>query len=57
MSAVQPLGFVFSDSQSRSDQEYAANMYGVMSLTYLTGVRGLEPQIGDLRLASDPDLF
>ncbi|KAF0638220.1 hypothetical protein FPSE5266_00610 [Fusarium pseudograminearum] len=57
MSAVQPLGFIFSDSQSRSDQEYAANMYGVMSLTYLTGVRGLEPQIGDLRLASDPDLF
>ncbi|EKJ79299.1 hypothetical protein FPSE_00610 [Fusarium pseudograminearum CS3096] len=57
MSAVQPLGFVFSDSQSRSDQEYAANMYGAMSLTYLTGVRGLEPQIGDLRLASDPDLF
>ncbi|CAG1964369.1 unnamed protein product [Fusarium graminearum] len=57
MSAVQPLGFVFSDSQSRSDQEYAANMYGAMSLTYLTGVRGLEPQIGDLRLASDPNLF
>ncbi|VTO83961.1 unnamed protein product [Fusarium graminearum] len=57
MSAVQPLGFVFSDSQSRSDQEYAANMYGAMSLTYLTGVRGLEPQIGDLRLASDPNLY
>ncbi|KAH7004335.1 hypothetical protein EDB82DRAFT_486554 [Fusarium venenatum] len=57
MSAVQPLGFVFSNSQSRSDQEYAANMYGAMSLTYLTGVRGLEPQVGDLRLASDPDLF
>ncbi|RGP71289.1 hypothetical protein FSPOR_3410 [Fusarium sporotrichioides] len=57
MSAVQPLGFVFSNSQSRSDQEYAANMYGAMSLTTLTGVRGLEPQIGDLRLASDPDLF
>ncbi|KAF5262205.1 hypothetical protein FOXYS1_7081 [Fusarium oxysporum] len=57
MSLVQPLGFVFSNSQSRSDQEYAANMYGVMSLTYITGARTREPEIGDLRLASDPVLF
>ncbi|KAH7189976.1 hypothetical protein BKA60DRAFT_530847 [Fusarium oxysporum] len=57
MSLVQPLGFIFSNSQSRSDQEYAANMYGVMSLTYITGARTREPEIGDLRLASDPVLF
>ncbi|EXK46297.1 hypothetical protein FOMG_00024 [Fusarium oxysporum f. sp. melonis 26406] len=57
MSLVQPLGFVFSNSQSRSDQEYAANMYGVMSLTYITGARTREPGIGDLRLGSDPVLF
>ncbi|OBS16055.1 hypothetical protein FPOA_12683 [Fusarium poae] len=57
MSSVQPLGFVFSDSQSRSDQEFAANMYGVMSLTSMTGIRTREPEIGDLRLASDPVLF
>ncbi|KAF5254104.1 hypothetical protein FANTH_986 [Fusarium anthophilum] len=57
MSAVQPLGFVFSNSQSRSGQEYTANMYGIMSLTYINGARTLEPEIGDLRLASDPVLF
>ncbi|KAF5964463.1 hypothetical protein FBULB1_12767 [Fusarium bulbicola] len=57
MSVVQPLRFVFSNSQSRSDQEYTANMYGTMSLTYITGARTLEPEIGDLRLASDPVLF
>ncbi|RGP81370.1 hypothetical protein FLONG3_514 [Fusarium longipes] len=57
MSSVQPLGFVFSASQSRSDQEYAANMYGAMSFTYMTGARTRKPEIGDLRLASDPVLF
>ncbi|KAJ4081286.1 hypothetical protein NW760_012643 [Fusarium oxysporum] len=57
MSLVHPLGFVFSNSQSRSDQEYAANMYGVMPLTYINGARTREPEIGDLRLASDPVLF
>ncbi|KAM5523982.1 hypothetical protein FOXYSP1_00025 [Fusarium oxysporum f. sp. phaseoli] len=52
MSLVHPLGFVFSNSQSRSDQEYAANMYGVMSLTYINGARTLpsdpEEELADM---------
>ncbi|KAL5617746.1 hypothetical protein FOBRF1_006494 [Fusarium oxysporum] len=40
MSLVHPLGFVFSNSQSRSDQEYAANMVpfavGTGQTTFMT---------------------
>ncbi|KAF5665574.1 hypothetical protein FHETE_6590 [Fusarium heterosporum] len=57
MSSVQPLGFVLSTNQSRSNQEYAANMYGTLSLTYITGTHTRQPETGDLRLASDPVLF
>ncbi|TVY65017.1 hypothetical protein Focb16_v015431 [Fusarium oxysporum f. sp. cubense] len=57
MSTVQPIGITASNSTSTSDEEYASNIYGAMSLIYPTGIRGQEPMIGDLRLASDPVIF
>ncbi|EXL39712.1 hypothetical protein FOCG_17683 [Fusarium oxysporum f. sp. radicis-lycopersici 26381] len=57
MSMVQPIGLAVSNSTSRSDEEYASNIYGAMSLINPTGTRDDEPVIGDLRLASDPVIF
>ncbi|KAF5582653.1 hypothetical protein FPCIR_9404 [Fusarium pseudocircinatum] len=57
MTMVQPIGHAVSNSTSRSDEEYAYNIYGAMSPINPTGTRDDEPFIGNLRLASDPVIF
>ncbi|KAK2605787.1 hypothetical protein N8I77_008601 [Diaporthe amygdali] len=59
MSAIRTFSTVVAgnDYSSSGAQEYTANSYGSMSLTYADDLPESAPSRGDLRLASDPRIF